>query len=76
MIKHMLYIVETNPLNVHEYALSERILFGRKQQEGMSMITISSRIVSKTHGEFVLEGEHVLFRDLDSSNGTYINGIR
>lgn len=76
MIKHMLYIVETNPLAVHEYALSERILLGRKQQEGIPMMTVSSRIVSKTHGEFVLEGEHVLFRDLDSSNGTYINGIR
>lgn len=76
MVKHMLYIVERNPLTVHEYALNGQVLLGRRAQEGMQMITLSSRIVSKVHGEFVLQEDHVIFRDLDSSNGTYINGIR
>lgn len=75
MVKHMLYIAQKNPLTVHEYPLSGSVLLGRKQQEGMPMITLTSRIVSKTHGEFAVEDDHVVYRDLDSSNGTYINGI-
>ena len=74
MSDHMLYVAEKNTMEVHEYLLSGKVLLGRKQQEGMSMITLTSRIVSKTHGEFVLEDDHVIYRDLESGNGTYING--
>ena len=37
-------------------------------------IQIVDRVISSAHAEFVLEGEHYHLRDLDSTNGTFVNG--
>lgn len=37
-------------------------------------IQIVDRIISSTHAELVLEGDHYHLRDLDSTNGTFVNG--
>ena len=37
---------------------------------------MSSPHVSGFHAEFILAGEALFIRDLDSSNGTYVNGVR
>lgn len=45
------------------------------QEEGISTILVDSVIVSREHGEFLVSDSKVIYRDLDSSNGTVINGI-
>jgi EAL domain-containing protein (putative c-di-GMP-specific phosphodiesterase class I) len=37
---------------------------------------LPSRNVSKVHAELILAGDHVLVRDLGSTNGTFVNGRR
>lgn len=37
---------------------------------------VPSRNVSKIHAEIILAGDHVLVRDLGSTNGTFVNGRR
>ena len=37
---------------------------------------LPSRNVSKAHAELILAGDHVLVRDLGSTNGTFVNGRR
>ncbi len=37
---------------------------------------LPSRNVSKIHAEIILAGDHVLVRDLASTNGTFVNGRR
>ncbi len=46
---------------------------GRKP--GMCL-QINSRTVSSQHAELFVEGEHLILRDLGSTNGTYVNGQR
>jgi hypothetical protein len=37
-------------------------------------IQIVDRVVSSTHAELMLEGDHYHLRDLNSTNGTFVNG--
>ncbi len=39
-----------------------------------SHVVLSSTTVSRNHAEIILEGEQVMLHDLDSSNGSFING--
>jgi cell division protein FtsB len=48
-----------------------RITVGRLPE---NTIQIVDRIVSSTHAELVLEGDHYHLRDLDSTNGTFVDG--
>ena len=47
---------------------------GRASQQSKSDITINSSIVSRLHGEIANVNGKYYYRDLDSTNGTYVNG--
>jgi EAL domain-containing protein (putative c-di-GMP-specific phosphodiesterase class I) len=50
-----------------------RLLIGRSESAGH---TIYSSAVSKTHAELLKIGDRYLLRDLQSTNGTFVNGER
>ncbi len=51
--------------------LDETITLGRLSDNG---IQIEHPSVSSRHGEFTLEGKNYRFKDLGSTNGTFVNG--
>jgi len=51
----------------------ERITIGRLPN---NTIQISDRSVSGRHAVFILEGDHYRLHDVNSTNGTYVNGQR
>lgn len=57
-----------------EIFLGERAVLGRNAGEEGVDIAVVSPIVSRKHGEFVAWQGEYFYRDLDSSNGTYVNG--
>ncbi|HLI29811.1 MAG TPA: FHA domain-containing protein, partial [Terriglobia bacterium] len=66
-------IALSGPLRGSTYDLKEsRIEVGRLAS---SQISIPDQAVSRRHCVFEAEGEHVVLRDLDSRNGTRVNGI-
>ena len=52
---------------------SESTVIGRGQQADIQVIDEG---ISRRHAEIVHEGEHIVIRDLGSTNGTYCNGDR
>lgn len=73
MGKRTLTIVDTRShlieINLDGYGKKELIL-GRNRE--MCDILIPDNIVSKRHGVFRLNGNQVMYMDLDSSNGTFV----
>ena len=54
-------------------SLGAHTSIGRSSEQSTCDIKISSPIVSRSHGEIiVVNGEHH-YRDLNSTNGTYVN---
>lgn len=49
---------------------------GRPSSTSTPDIAIGSDIVSRSHGEFITDGQHTFFRDLGSTNGTLRNGVK
>lgn len=49
-------------------------LIGRKSESGRGTIQIPSAIVSRSHGEINVINDSYYYRDVQSLNGTYING--
>ncbi len=43
---------------------------------GSAPVALSDQTVSRRHAEFRLENGHWTIRDLNSANGTYVNGVR
>jgi sulfur carrier protein ThiS len=58
---------------VHAFDLSEssRATIGRHESNDLQLV---SRTVSNYHAEIVLDDEGLLMRDLDSTNGSHLNG--
>ena len=56
-----------------EYSLGEHTLIGRKNVRVQVDLALDSQVVSRRHGEITWRGDGYYYRDLDSSNGTYIN---
>ncbi len=56
------------------YALKYITVIGRYSTQSQCDIMINSPIVSRRHGEIVLSEDRYLYRDLGSTNGTYVNG--
>ncbi len=65
-----IYILDRSG-QIQEYLLDRTLKIGRTV--GQAEIVIPSKIVSRVHGEFTYTGHGVSYRDLNSSNGTYIN---
>jgi EAL domain-containing protein (putative c-di-GMP-specific phosphodiesterase class I) len=55
------------PIHAHPFRLGRRV--------GLEL-TLDSALVSKEHAEIYLEGHTLRLRDLDSTNGTFLNGER
>ncbi|MEG1752365.1 MAG: VWA domain-containing protein [Christensenella sp.] len=54
--------------------LTGTLIIGRSEKT--SDITFNDKGLSRQHCALLLDGDRVLVRDLDSANGTYVNGIR
>ena len=54
----------------------ERLVVGRKPGLDIVLIHPTERYVSKEHCEILLQDGRVLVRDLGSTNGSYLNGLR
>jgi pSer/pThr/pTyr-binding forkhead associated (FHA) protein len=53
---------------------SGRHVLGRDAE--VCNIVLPGLYVSREHAEILVEGDHVMLRDLASANGTFVNGIR
>ena len=61
--------------------LHNRTIIGRgkisaNQENQNRYLQIEHMVLSKEHGEFYQENGHWWYRDLESSNGTLVNGVR
>lgn len=56
-----------------EYPLGEHTVIGRKNARIHVDLTLDSPVVSRCHGEITYENGNYIYRDENSSNGTYIN---
>lgn len=69
-----LYILDKSE-RVTEYSLSDYAKIGRQTPDSRVEVPLNSSIASRSHGEIQqMEGVYY-YRDTDSLNGTYINGI-
>ncbi|MDO4622903.1 MAG: ATP-binding cassette domain-containing protein [Eubacteriales bacterium] len=63
--------------HTEDHVINGRIPLGRKTgAENEEGICVLSPAVSRKHGEFGLVEDRVFYRDMGSSNGTYMNGQR
>ena len=65
--------VETGPLAGQRYGLEDSVVIGRSAE---CDLTIPVPRISRQHARFVVEGNKLLLEDLNSSNGTAVNGTR
>ncbi len=68
-----LFIINRN-CQIQQYILNNVTTIGRYTVPPQADITINSSIVSRTHGQFIQTEYGIYYKDLNSSNGTYING--
>ena len=69
-----LYVLDKSE-RVTEYSLSDYAKIGRQTPDSRLEVPLNSSIASRSHGEIQqMEGVYY-YRDTDSLNGTYINGI-
>lgn len=61
----------TDPSNQQHLLSSEAVIIGRAVE---SDIVITSKRVSREHARIQRKGRHVLLEDLNSANGTFLNG--
>lgn len=59
-----------------EYMMSDMQTLGRKSTGNNPDIDLTSPVVSRAHGEFITNAAGSKYRDVGSSNGTYLNGHR
>ena len=69
----MAKLILTSPEGQQTVTLASRNSLGRHPD---SSIQILDKIVSKEHCRIVLEGDTWVLEDLDSLNGTFLNGTR
>src|SRR6266481_4172253 len=68
----LIFIDENFSGRVYELML-EKTTVGRGDQ---NTLVIRDTSLSSTHCEILMHGSEVIVRDLDSRNGTFVNGIR
>jgi len=59
--------------NAHRWVLDDSLIIGRTDD---CEIAITNRQISRYHAQFTRLGEEVILVDLDSKNGTFLNGQR
>ncbi len=65
--------IRTSEGQVAEYSLSEKTRIGRHP---VNSVRLADREISKEHAEISLIGSDFWIQDLNSSNGTFVNGRR
>lgn len=58
---------------VYVKKLSDHCVIGRSGTDSSADIGIDSGVISKKHGKFVRKGDGYYYKDLESTNGTYLN---
>ena len=61
---------------VREFVLNRNAVFGRITESGSPDIGVDMRYVSRRHGSFEMVSGRFFYRDLNSTNGTWLNGER
>ncbi len=64
----------SNDGTVQKYRLSGRQIFGRPSQQENPELAVQNQSVSRRHGEFIVNSDSHMYRDLNSKNGTLLNG--
>lgn len=64
------------PGRTFRYPLLHRIVIGRKKGEDVNLVLSFDPSISARHCEITVEDDVVYIRDLNSANGTYVNGER
>ncbi len=64
---------ESGPVEGLEYPINNAVVIGRAME---CDITLSRSYVSRGHARLKLVDKRLLIEDLDSSNGTYVNGVK
>ena len=59
---------------ITEHLLAASCTIGRKSKDGQAGLQINNPIVSRIHGEIAVIKDEYYYRDLGSTNGTYVNG--
>lgn len=73
MLCGTLYIFNTNGL-LSEESIEETVTIGRYYPESKADIIIDSQLVSKVHGIIRKSNNIYIYKDINHSNGTFING--
>lgn len=66
-------IVAAGPRRGLHWAIGEGLQAGRSPDADIFLDDVT---VSRHHAEFAVEGGMLVVRDLGSTNGTYVNGVR
>jgi pSer/pThr/pTyr-binding forkhead associated (FHA) protein len=64
-------VVRDGPDAGREWRVSEQLVIGRA---GSADVVLSDPTISRRHAAVSTQGETAVVEDLDSSNGTYVNG--
>lgn len=70
-----LLIAQKGPLDGERWSIKDHMIIGRDQQADLVILTPDKQ-VSRRHATLTRSGEGVLLEDLDSKNGTHLNGVR
>lgn len=68
-------IVLDTSMKVKEYKVSDHMIIGRYTEKSVCDIKLHSSIVSRNHGEITKINQSYYYKDLKSTNGTYVNEI-
>ena len=74
--KACLLIISDITKEIRAEQLFRTVSVGRKTPENEPDISIDSPIVSRSHGEITMIDGEFYYRDFNTLNGTYINGMR
>jgi adenylate cyclase len=65
------FYFENGPLSGQSFSISDGMTIGRSDS---NLLTVSDQTVSGKHAKIVVKGEAFSIVDLDSTNGTMVNG--
>ena len=68
-------LVFTNYNGFTNYVIDESVGIGRMANEKSGDIKVDSPIASRSHGQFIRQDDGFVYMDMNSTNGTFINGI-
>lgn len=72
---HIVVLRDNNdPERVFRYPLADKVVIGRKRNDGVNIVLNYESTVSAKHCEVSRKGGRFYIKDLRSSNKTYLNG--